>query len=173
MSEGGFEPPPTYVDQNTPSKEESYSWVWRLRPLGHPDMYIIQFLLLFISTYWREHSIRHFIYIIQWSILCWFVRFDWQNWFFCLLARLGVKIIENNKGILWYFPLRPNRDKNIHRRKNSKQELQICTENFFHKRNSMVPSTIDILQILTLFGTPRGTNGGQNGKNCPSSHNNN
>ena len=37
-SEVGFEPTPTYVDQNTPIKERDHSWVWRLRPLGHPDI---------------------------------------------------------------------------------------------------------------------------------------
>ena len=35
----GFEPMPTFVDQNTPLNlmEDLNSWVWRLRPLGHPD----------------------------------------------------------------------------------------------------------------------------------------
>ena len=35
----GFKPMPTFVDQNTPLNlmEDLNSWVWRLRPLGHPD----------------------------------------------------------------------------------------------------------------------------------------
>ena len=42
LSEVGFEPTPSYEDQNSPiapyegSKAEP--WVWRLRPLGHPDI---------------------------------------------------------------------------------------------------------------------------------------
>ena len=40
LSEVGFEPTPTFVDQNTPhiTRKSSTSWVWRLRPLGHPDI---------------------------------------------------------------------------------------------------------------------------------------
>ena len=38
LSEVGFEPTPTFVDQNTPRREAFQAWVWRLRPLGHPDV---------------------------------------------------------------------------------------------------------------------------------------
>ena len=41
VSEVGFEPTPTSVDQNSLDQElitGTYPWVWRLRPLGHPDM---------------------------------------------------------------------------------------------------------------------------------------
>ena len=39
LSEVGFEPTPTYVDQKSPTRIASkvWPWVWRLRPLGHPD----------------------------------------------------------------------------------------------------------------------------------------
>ena len=40
MSEVGFEPTPPFGDQNAQSHESWEGinpWVWRLRPLGHPD----------------------------------------------------------------------------------------------------------------------------------------
>ena len=48
LSEVGFEPTPSYEDQNSLSLSASKSpWVWRLRPLGHPD-YMLQVLLFSI-----------------------------------------------------------------------------------------------------------------------------
>ena len=45
LSEVGFEPTPSYEDQNSHSHKLSIweqgaqlPWVWRLRPLGHPDI---------------------------------------------------------------------------------------------------------------------------------------
>ena len=40
LSEVGFEPTPSYEDQNSHTlyyRARSDPWVWRLRPLGHPD----------------------------------------------------------------------------------------------------------------------------------------
>ena len=42
LSEVGFEPTPTFVDQNTPQREAFQAWVWRLRPLGQPDVIICE-----------------------------------------------------------------------------------------------------------------------------------
>ena len=44
LSEVGFEPTPSYEDQNSHAPticREGEPWVWRLRPLGHPDLCVI------------------------------------------------------------------------------------------------------------------------------------
>ena len=42
LSEVGFEPTPSSEDQKSPlnplSRDKAEPWVWRLRPLGHPDI---------------------------------------------------------------------------------------------------------------------------------------
>ena len=49
----GFEPTPTFVDQNSLSGRNHWSystWVWRLRPLGHPD--------LGLELIWRQYALE-------------------------------------------------------------------------------------------------------------------
>ena len=45
VSEVGFEPTPPFGDQNSQPDigKSGRSWVWRLRPLGHPDMTTVLF----------------------------------------------------------------------------------------------------------------------------------
>lgn len=67
MSEVGFEPTPLERDQNSPTFSKvriNSPWVWRLRPLGHPDNSAMQYcksVLQNLYPYWAA---------LHWFLLC-------------------------------------------------------------------------------------------------------
>ena len=96
LSEVGFEPTPSIEDQNTilsGSPDKLLAWVWRLRPLGHPDICIFWKDQFYIS--WST-PLYYCIYLIDsyWVIITGPSSLLWQ------ILQFRLQIITNAKTIM-------------------------------------------------------------------------